>query len=256
MRLSLYVPGDTWLHRLDPLTKLFLTGVGISLTLILHSLPGGTALFLVLLFVLASGGTLRPTLPVYAGMSIIAATFVIVQSLVHPDNVHPLFAAGPIVFYREGFVVGLRLVLRLYCILSATLILVLATNPSDLTESIVRRGAHPRVGYVIIAVLQIIPTMISASRSITDAQRSRGMETEGRLWTRLRAFMPLLGPLVTSSLIATEERALALEVRGFGGNNRPTFLKKQHVPPHSFTAKALSTAALVLALVGRWRWGW
>ncbi|WP_198409708.1 energy-coupling factor transporter transmembrane component T family protein [Limnochorda pilosa] len=254
--MSLYAPGDTWVHRLDPITKLLMAGVGIVLTFLLPSLQGGAALLAVLLLVLGTAGVLHRAVPVYVGVAVIGVTFVVVQGLVNPANVHPLARLGPVVLYREGLLVGLRLALRLYDILSATLILVLVTNPSDLVESLVRRGASPRFGYVMMAVLQIIPTMVASTATITDAQRSRGMETEGRLWVRLRAFVPLMGPLVTGSLIATEERALALEVRGFAGNRRPTFLKEERMPGYAAAVRLLSLAVLLLGVAGRWLLGW
>ena len=46
-------------------------------------------------------------------------------------------------------------------------------------------------------------------------RRSRD-ETEGSFPKRARAYLPLMLPLVLSSLVATQERAMALEVRGFG----------------------------------------
>lgn len=238
------------------MTKLLMTGVGIALTFIADSAVGSGALLLAFLIVLGTGRILGRAAPVFIGVAIIAVTFVIVQGLVHPDNVQPLFRIGPLDFYKEGLLVGLRLALRLYDILSATLILLLATNPSDLTEALVRRGASPRLGYVIMAVLQMIPMMISQTAAITDAQRSRGMETEGGLWTRLRAFLPLMGPLVTGSLIATEERALALEVRGFGGSTRPTFLKDETRPPYAGSVRALCVLLLAAGVIGRVWLGW
>ena len=60
--------------------------------------------------------------------------------------------------------------------------------------------------------------------TITDAQRSRGMETEGNLWVRIKAFLPLISPVVMSSLINTRERAIALDVRGFGRKQKKTWL--------------------------------
>lgn len=256
MRVTLYVPGNTWLHRLDPMTKLLMTGVGIALTFIVASAPGSAALFVVFLIVLGTGRVLGRAAPVFIGVAIIAVTFVIVQGLVHPANVQSLFRIGPLVFYKEGLLVGLRLALRLYNILSATLILLLATNPSNLTEALVRRGASPRLGYVIMAVLQMIPMMISQTAAISDAQRSRGMETEGGLWTRVRAFVPLMGPLVTGSLIATEERALALEVRGFGSSTRPTFLKEEVRPRYAGAVRVLCVLMLAAGVVGRVWLGW
>ena len=104
--------------------------------------------------------------------------------------------------------------------------LILTTKPSDLVEGFVRIGLSPRIGYVFISVFQIIPQMTETMSTITDAQRSRGMETEGNLITRIKAFFPLISPVVMSSLINTRERAIALEVRGFNSRNQKTFLNE------------------------------
>lgn len=256
LRLSLFVSGNSWVHRLDPLTKVIMTLVALVLVFVLPGYAGNGVLLLVSLAVLATGGVLRRAVPVFTGVSVIALTFFVVQGLVYPANVHPAVAIGRVVFYREGLLLGLKLALRLYNILAATLVLVLATRPSDLVESLVRRGVSPRFGYVLISVLQIIPNMAAATATITDAQRSRGMETEGSLWVRLRAFVPLMGPLVTSSLIATEERALALEVRGFSGNRKLTFLNREIIPAYAWVVRAVYTAALIIGIVGRVMWQW
>lgn len=255
MRLTLYSPGSTWLHRLDPVTKLSMTASGVALTFVLKSVTGGAALLGVLLVILASGRLLRRAFPVFIGVALVSVTFLIVQGLVHSDNAHVALQLGPFVLYREGLLVGVKLALRLYNILSASLILVLATHPSDLTEALVRRGLPPRAGYIIMAMLQIIPTMIATTAAISDAQRARGMETEGGLGTRVRAFIPLMGPLVTGSLIATEERALALEVRGFDAGARPTFLKDESMPSYVGTVRLLTAFAFIAGLVVRLRWG-
>jgi len=256
MRVSLYVPADTWLHRLDPMTKLLMAAAGVALTFVLARIESGAVLWAIFFTVLGTGRVLRQAGSVFAGVGIIAATFLIVQGLVHPTHATPLIILGPVVFYKEGLLIGLRLALRLYNILSATLVLVLATNPADLTEALVRRGAPARLGYVIMSVLQIIPTMVAQSAAIADAQRSRGMETEGSLWVRVKAFLPLMGPLVTSSLIATEERALALEVRGFGSSARPTFLKPEVRPPHAGLVRIMCVLTLAAGVAGRLLLGW
>lgn len=256
MRLSLFVPGNSWVHRLDPLTKMTMTGVTLALLFLLPGYLSNGAILSLSLFVLASGGVMRRAVPVLMGVTVIALTFFVVQGLVFPGNENPAIALGPVVLYREGLLLGLRLTLRLYNILAATLVLVLATRPSDLVDSLVRRGLSARFGYVIISVLQIIPNMAAATATIMDAQRSRGMETEGSLWVRLRAFIPLMGPLVTSSLISTEERALALEVRGFSGNRKLTFLQEEVIPAYAWAVRALYGSILILGIVGRVVWEW
>lgn len=52
--------------------------------------------------------------------------------------------------------------------------------------------------------------MSGTMNTIMDAQRSRGLETEGNLITRAKSFLPLISPVVMSSLINTRERAIAL----------------------------------------------
>lgn len=59
-----------------------------------------------------------------------------------------------------------------------------------------------------------------------DAQRSRGLETEGNLITRAKSFLPLISPVVMSSLINTRERAIALEIRGFEAGQKKTCLRE------------------------------
>lgn len=255
MGITLYEPGDTWLHRLDPMTKLLMAGASVILAFAASSPAGGALLLVVLLTVLATGRVLRRSVPVLLGVAFVAATFLLVQGLVHPDNAVPWARLGPFVLYREGLAVGMRLTFRLYNIMAASFILVLATNPSRLTEALVRRGLPPRGGYVIAAMLQVVPAMVSTVRSITDAQRSRGMETEGSLWIRMRAFIPLMGPLVTGSLIATEERALALEARGFGGGAKPVYLYDESVPSFAGPVRVVAVAAAVAGVAARWIWG-
>jgi energy-coupling factor transport system permease protein len=104
---------------------------------------------------------------------------------------------------------------------------IFTTKPTDLIDSFVRVGFSPRLGYVLSSVFQIIPQMSETMATISDAQRSRGMETEGNLLTRIKAFFPLISPVITSSLINTRERAIALEVRGFNSSNKKTFLNEQ-----------------------------
>lgn len=252
MRLSLYLPGDSWVHRLDPITKILMALVTIALVFLLPGITGSAILLLVSLLILTTARVLRRLLSVFLGLTLIVLTFFVVQGLVYSGNATLVAQWGPIHFYREGLLVGLGLALRLYNIVAGTLLLVLTTRPSDLVESLVRRGFSPRFGYVIISVLQIIPNMASATSTITDAQRSRGMEVEGSLWTRVKAFIPLMGPLVTSSLIGTEERALALEVRGFSGGGKPTFLNIEQVPLYAFAVRILYLCAFLSAIVGRW----
>ena len=123
-----------------------------------------------------------------------------------------MFQLGPLKFYREGMMYALRISCNVLNMLLAFAVFVLTTKPAELVEDLEQAGFSPKIGYVISSVL--------------DAQRSRGLETEGNLITRAKSFLPLISPVVMSSLINTRERAIALEIRGFEAGQKKTYLRE------------------------------
>jgi energy-coupling factor transport system permease protein len=217
-------------------------------------LPGFTASFVcvgfsIVLLILAK--VFMKSLPVFGFVIFVLITIVIIQGLFKPGNETVLFEIGPLTMYREGMLYALRITLRVIGIVAAFMLLVLTTKPSDLVEALVRRGMSPRIGYVIISVFQIIPEMMGIMSTITDAQRARGMETEGKLSIRMKAFIPLLGPVVLGSLINTKERAMALEVRGFNARTLKTYLNEEKKYYYSKSIQLGLLLVLSAALVWR-----
>ncbi|MFD1407769.1 energy-coupling factor transporter transmembrane component T family protein [Kroppenstedtia eburnea] len=225
--ISLYVDRDSILHRIDPVNKMIYILAAIALPILVPTLYTALICMLLSLLLLRIGKVFQKSLPVYGFVFLILITVILIQGLFHPSNETPLFSLGLVTYYREGFLFALLITFRVINIVGSFLILVLTTKPSDLVESLVRRGLSPRFGYVLGSVFQIVPQMMSTMKTITDAQRSRGMETEGSLFVRIKAFLPLIGPVVLSSLIHVKERAMALEVRGFNAKGEKTFLHEE-----------------------------
>jgi energy-coupling factor transport system permease protein len=112
---------------------------------------------------------------------------------------------------------------------------------SDLTQ----RGLPGQFAYVVISSLQIIPQMQAKAQTIIAAQRSRGLDTQSSFFRRVSGILPLVGPLVFGSLVEVEERAIAIEARGFTSRHPKTFL---HQIPDTRSDKVIRwvLAALVL----------
>lgn len=227
--ISLYVDRDSILHRIDPINKLLYILVAIAIPILVPTLNVAFICMFFSLLLLGIGKVLKKSLPVYGFVFLVLITVIVIQGLFHPTNETLLLTVGPVIFYREGFLFALMITFRVINIVGAFLLLVLTTKPSDLVEGLVRRGLSPRFGYVLGSVFQIIPEMMSTMKTITNAQRSRGLETEGNLRVRVKAFLPLIGPVVLSSLIHVKERAMALEVRGFNAKGKKTFLNEEKV---------------------------
>jgi energy-coupling factor transport system permease protein len=107
---------------------------------------------------------------------------------------------------------------------SAFTLLLLTTHPSELMSDLTRRGLPGQFAYVIISTLQILPQMQAKAQTIIAAQRSRGLDTESSFSRRAGSLIPLVGPLVFGSLVEVEERAIAIEARGFTSKNQKTSL--------------------------------
>jgi energy-coupling factor transport system permease protein len=108
--------------------------------------------------------------------------------------------------------------------ISAFTLFLLTAHPSELMSDLTRRGLPPQFSYVIISTLQILPQMQAKAQTIIAAQRSRGLDTESTFLKRVGALVPLVGPLVFGSLVEVEERAIAIEARGFTSKKAKTFL--------------------------------
>jgi energy-coupling factor transporter transmembrane protein EcfT len=87
--------------------------------------------------------------------------------------------------------------------------------------------------------------MQSRAQTIIAAQRSRGLDTESSFMRRAGSLVPLVGPLVFGSLVEVEERAIAIEARGFTSLHAKTSL---HVIPDSRFDKFLRGILLLLVL--------
>ncbi len=259
--ISLFEEKHSFLNGLSPETKLLYVVVAIAFP----ALVGGTvpqlAIMLLSIALLAGSKILTKSKPIIAVSGFVLLTVVIVQTFFRGGAYTELFRIGPLVARREGFDYSLGIVLNVFNIIFAFCVFVLATKPSDMMQSMVRRGISPRLGYVFVSLFQIIPQMTEHTSTITDAQRSRGMQTEGSLGTRVRAFLPLISPVIMSSFTDTRERSIALEVRGFNSHERKTFLD-EFVPssadrPARIALLALLTlgvAFFVLRIVGVVSW--
>ncbi|QUO23233.1 energy-coupling factor transporter transmembrane protein EcfT [Clostridiaceae bacterium Marseille-Q4143] len=224
--ISLYVDKDTWLTRMHPFTKLCYILTAISVSLISGNLLAFGIFIGISLVMLISGKIIRKVFPLIAFSFTILITIFLIHGLFNHENATVLFVAGPLKFYREGMMYALRISFNVLNMLLAFAVFVLTTKPVELVEDLERIGFSPKIGYVISSVFQIVPQMSGAMNTIMDAQRSRGLETEGSLIVRAKSFLPLISPVVMSSLINTRERAIALEIRGFEAGEKKSYLRE------------------------------
>lgn len=115
-----------------------------------------------------------------------------------------------------GTVYALKIVGTLLTFLGSFYLMSTTTYTGKLVAALTASGMNPKVGYLILASLNVVPQMQRRMSVIQEAQNARGVETKGTMMSRLKAYIPLLGPVVMSSLTDAQERGMTLETRGFG----------------------------------------
>lgn len=130
---------------------------------------------------------------------------------------------------KESLDFAVSLLIRLSLVASVILLYFHTTKPKELMVALEQRGISSKITYMFLATIMLVPQTIRQSKSIMEAQKVRGIEVEGRLITRFKAFIPMITPLILSSLLSIEERALTLEARGFFSTGQKTFLYEKKI---------------------------
>jgi energy-coupling factor transport system permease protein len=154
----------------------------------------------------------------------IALSAFVVNLFFFPGGETVLLRLGPVVATAEGLSLALEILVRILAISGAITLFYLTTRPGDLVVDLERRGISPRIAFVANASAQTVPAMVERASQITDAQRARGLDTEGSVWRRARGIVPIVGPVILGSIAEVEERTMALEARAFTRPGRRTLV--------------------------------
>jgi len=162
-----------------------------------------------------------------------------------------LFTIGPFDATLEGVDFAAQVIVRLVVVAMALTLFGLTTPPGAFVVDLEERGLPPRLAFAAAATLETIPALIGRVVAITAAQRARALDTEGTLLARVRGVLPMVGPVILSSLTEVEERSLALEVRAFGRPGRRQLLWTLQDTPAQRAARWLLVVALLAVIVTR-----
>lgn len=253
--ISIYAARASGLHNLNPITKLVLT---LCVLICGLALPGLWASYLVLILIIiplaAWGRVLNRLVQLVLRISwpLILSVFII-QTLFWGKGT-PLFEIGPLVPKLEGAIFAFTSMGRILFVMADFMLFSLTTRPDTLMISLKQAGMSSGLAYIIVTTLQLIPRFIAKANTILDAQRSRGLETQGNLFIRAHALLPLVMPLVIGSLVEVEERAIAIESRAFNSNRKETSLLEIPDTPFQNIIRWSLVAVAIFCIALRFIW--
>jgi energy-coupling factor transport system permease protein len=215
-------------------------------------LRGWTGLAVVLAVVVATAVVARigrAMLPFVLATIPLIASILLINTFLYPGATDVIVRVGPIAPTWTGLEFATQAALRVVAFALSVAVLGLTTRPDDLVSDLERRGLGRRAGFVVSATLRMVPRILQRAREITDAQRARGLDTEGSVMRRVRGVLPLAGPLIFGALNEVEEQTMALEARGFSAPVRRTVLRTFPDSPAQGVLRWLLLAALVVIVI-------
>lgn len=217
------------MKRFDPRTKLALGIMAICAVLVAHDpvtlISEGAIVFAILLLV-GRGNRLINSIRLILPM------------------VGLVFVIGLLFFDIK---IAFLLSVRLFNILSVSLIFFRAINPEEMSDALRKIGIPFGFSFILTTGMRYVPLIGKKIRSIIDAQQARGFDLRPR-FKNIGNFMALLMPLLVQSFLLSDELALAMESRGFGRKKR-TSRREYHL-----TLKEYSLMAISLAVLGALAW--
>lgn len=168
-----------------------------------------------MLVLAASAGVLGRLVRASLLLSLPIAISVVLVSVFTRAGTTVLFQVGPFDATAEGVDFAAQTLVRLFAISTSIGLFILTTEPRAFVFDLERRGVSPRVAFIAVATIEAVPTLVERASVIAESQRSRGLDTEGSVRARLRGLLPMVGPVILTSLTDVEERSLALESRAF-----------------------------------------
>ncbi len=244
LTLGRYAPFNSFVHRLDPRSKLFI--LVLMMVAVFYSyqsqvmtfVMGGILFLIIFVILLVSRISLRQLFSSLKALWIMIIILLLINILVPPINATNIaFSIGSFNVFWESILQSAKIILRLVMMISLTLILTATTKPLDLTYAlewymyplkIIKFPTH-EIAMTISIALRFIPTLLDETMRIMNAQASRGVDFEhGKIKEKIKAILSLIVPLFMSAFQRSEELANAMEARGYNPRAKRTRYRNLH----------------------------
>ena len=232
--LGQYFPGNSFIHRLDPRTKLIMLVVYIVALFLAKSWISYGVMLAFLIGCIAVSKI--PVRSIVRGMKplVMILVFTAVLNLFMTKGETVWLSFWIITITKEGVVRAVLMLARILMLVTGTFLLTYTTSPIALTDGLesllsplkkLRLPVH-ELSMMMCIALRFIPTLIEETDKIMSAQKARGADFEnGNIIQRAKALIPILIPLFIGSFRRADELATAMECRCYHGGEGRTKMK-------------------------------
>lgn len=238
MSVFFYTKRDSFFHGLDPRTKI------LSLS----------AFFAIIAFV-------NNLYALLGFLGAITALFHAAKSVSNMGKMGYLFGIIAIttfvlwlLFYRGPpggeYVFAAAMSVRFVDLLLVGLLLLSITSLEEFSAGLMLLGLPYPLAFALSLSFRLVVVFIATGFTIVEAQKVRGNNVqEGSIIKRIRAYSPLLVPLILNAVKKAETLTLALESKGFSPHNKISLKGRYGMRLKDWTVLGLCAAAVACMIV-------
>ena len=231
--LGQYYPADSAVHKLDPRVKLVATVVFIISLFVFRSISSYLTATLFL------AGVIRLSKVPFRYMVKGLKTIFILMLITVAFNLFltdgtPVLQIWKLTITLEGIRTASFMAIRLVYLIIGSSVMTLTTTPNDLTDGMEKglrflKKIHVpvhEIAMIMSIALRFIPILMEEADKIMKAQMARGADFEsGNIIRRAKNMVPLLVPLFISAFRRANDLAMAMEARGYHGEEGRTKMR-------------------------------
>lgn len=248
-----YVHGDSFIHGLDPRTKVLMLLVIVGSAMLTVGTVLNVAIFLVLLALASASGALRHWLRMLWRMAPLVVIIVVFDSLFSH------VAWGPVLFATQQWILRITVTLgsiayastiglRFLTIVGISFLFIMTTRFEDFVAGLRKLGVPYLLALSLGLALRSVTLLTADIKAIADAQRSRGLEIDTSLMKRADGLLSLAIPAIVCLIYRSRNIASAIYCRGFGYADKPTLYSRLELKRGDWlviTGLAIGLTALV-----------
>ena len=255
--------GDSFIHRLDPRTKLLLTTL-FTFQIFLVNNPAVSAIqllfFLIICFI--SRIPIKKIFPHAKLLVFLIFLVVVLQTLFGRDTPDSRYLLKPLIpdnspvaagygsLKLDGLFTGIMISCRLLSLSVLLPVMAGTTEPRLLAYGITRLGMNYKAAYIITSTLNLIPLFQEEARHIMDACRLRGMTVfdRGGFFSRMKQYPSLAFPLIIKAMKRASAIGCAMDARAFGAHKTRTWILQTRPAFSDYSAFAAGISFFVIAV--------
>ncbi len=144
-----------------------------------------------------------------------------------------------------------NVLLKYLVVVPSVFIFLMTTNPSEFAASLNKVGVNYKFGYSLAIALRYIPDVQADFNQIKLASQARGIEMSKKasLIQRIKNTMPILFPLIFSSMDRIDVVSNAMELRGFGKNKKRTWYSTKPFKRNDYIVIGITVLFSFIALI-------